>query len=460
LSSKYNVNIGTNDRYAYDGTHGNDVAGIGQAADGSQHTNASSSRLNISSPSSLANNRFALFGHNNGALTLNNTNTPVTNRRRLNRVWRYDEPGGDVGTVTITFDVTGIVLPTGESFRVFVDADGDFSSGATEYTGTLSGSTFTVTGVNIADDDYITLGRTFTASSAPIALSYTPNTLTPTYGTSGSSVTPVVDDGGSTITSYSVSSSPSTSGISINSSGVISVAGTVNVGTYTLSVTATNGVGTTTFNNIYMVTVQQFDVSSVVYNNTTTSVGAAVSFLPTPLVPAGSGVSFSASGLALLTINSSTGEITGSAFTSETVYQATVTISSSGSNSTGGPVTRTLTIAALGATGPGGVGGAQTCPVWFRADAGTSTTTDNTPISTWTSSSDNIVQATQNTSANQPVLRTGTNGINGRPVVRFDGSNDFFNTNYTWPANQDEITMILVGRGTNFQSSSVVIAGQ
>ena len=100
-----------------------------------------------------------------------------------------------------------------------------------------------------------------------------------------------------------------------------------------------------------------------------------------------------------------------------------------------------------------GSGGQPENKVWFRADAGTSTTTDNAPISTWTSSSDNTVQATQNTSVNRPVLRTGTNGINGRPVVHFDGINDFFNTNYTWPANQNEITMILVGRGTNFQSA-------
>jgi hypothetical protein len=451
LSSKYNVNIGTNDRYAYDDTHGNDVAGIGQAADGSQHTSASSSRLNISSPSSLANNRFALFGHNNGALTLSNANAPA-GRRRLNRVWRYDEPGGDVGTVTITFDVSGISIPSGETFRIFVDGDGDGNfSNATEYPGTLSGNTFTVT-ANIPDDSYITLGRTFSGpSGAPVSVSYTPSTLTLVYGTAGNSVAPDVDDGGSPITEYDLVSAPA--GISINTStGVISVAGTTNVGTYTLLVTATNGVGSTTFTNVYTVTVQPFDVSSVVYNTTTTSVGAAVSFLPTPTVPA-SGVSFSATGLSPLTINSSTGEITGSAFTSETVYQATVTINSISSNTTGGPVTRNLTIAALGATGPGGVGGAQTSPVWFRADAGTSTTTDNTPINTWTSSSDNTVQATQNTSANQPVLRTGTNGINGRPVVRFDGSNDFFNTNYTWPANQGGITMILVGRGTNFQSA-------
>jgi len=427
LSTKYSINIGTNDRFAYDPTHGNDVAGIGQASDGSQHSNASSSRLNMSSPSSLANDRFALFGHDNGSLTLTNNNAPPS-RRRLNRVWRVNVTGGSIGTVTLAFDVSGISIPSGETFRIFVDddGDGDFSN-ATEYTGTLSGGIYTVTGASIPNGSYITLARTFSGPSAPVALSYTPSTLTLVYGTAGNSVAPDVDDGGSSITSYSVSSSPSTLGISINSSGVISVAGTVDVGTYTLSVTAQNGVGSTTFNNVYIVTVQPFDVSSVVYNNTTTSVGAAVSFLPTPTVPA-SGVSFLASGLGDLTINPTTGAITGSAFTSETVYQATVTVISSSSNTTGGSVVRTLTIAALGATGPGGVGASVTNRLWLRADAGTSTTTNGQPVSSWNDQSGNGNNATQGTSANQPLYIASEPLANNRPVLRFDGSNDWMQT--------------------------------
>ncbi len=77
LSTKYSINIGTNDRFAYDATHGNDVAGIGRALDGSQHLSATSNRLNISSPSSLADDSFALFGHDNGSLTLTNTMCPT-----------------------------------------------------------------------------------------------------------------------------------------------------------------------------------------------------------------------------------------------------------------------------------------------------------------------------------------------------------------------------------------------
>jgi hypothetical protein len=444
LSTKYSINIGTNDRFAYDATHGNDVAGIGQAFGGSQHLSATSNRLNISSPSSLADNRFALFGHDNGSLTLTNDNAPPS-RRRLNRVWRVNVTGGSIGTVTLAFDVSGISIPSGETFRIFVDddGDGDFSN-ATEYTGTLSGGIYTVTGASIPNGSYITLARTFSGSSAPVTLSYTPSTLTLVYGTAGNSVAPDVDDGGSSITSYSVSSSPSTSGISINSSGVISVAGTVNVGTYTLSVTAQNGVGSTTFNNVYTVTVQPFNVSSVVYNTTTTSVGAPVSFLPTPLVPAGSGVSFSASGLAPLTINSSTGEITGSAFTSETVYTATVTINSSTPNSTGGQVTRTLTIAALGATGPGGVGASVTNRLWLRADAGT--TTNGQQVSAWNDQSGNSNNATQGTSDNRPLFIASEPLANNRPVLRFDGSDDWMQTGTH--ITDDVGTLMIVARKT------------
>jgi hypothetical protein len=446
LSTKYSINIGTNDRFAYDATHGNDVAGIGQAFGGSQHLSATSNRLNISSPSSLADNRFALFGHDNGSLTLTSTNVPnPLNRRRLNRVWRVNVTGGSIGTVTLAFDVSGISIPSGETFRIFVDddGDGDFSN-ATEYTGTLSGGIYTVTGASIPNGSYITLARTFSGSSAPVTLSYTPSTLTLVYGTAGNSVAPDVDDGGSPITSYALVSAPA--GISINvSTGVISVAGTTNAGTYTLSVIATNSNGSTTFNNVYTVVVQPFNVNSVVYNTTTTSVGAAVSFLPTPAVPAGSGVIFSATNLGNnLTINTTTGEITGSAFTSETVYTATVTINSSAPNSTGGQVTRTLTIAALGATGPGGVGASVTNRLWLRADAGT--TTNGQQVSAWNDQSGNGNNATQGTSDNRPLFIASEPLANNRPVLRFDGIDDWMQTGTH--ITDDVGTLMIVARKT------------
>ncbi len=63
--------------------------------------------------------------------------------------------------------------------------------------------------------------------------------------------------------------------------------------------------------------------------------------------------------------------------------------------------------------------------MWLRSDEGTSSSTDNTNISTWYDVTGNLNNATQTTSANQPLIRT--NVINGHPVMRFNGSTSYFN---------------------------------
>ena len=62
--------------------------------------------------------------------------------------------------------------------------------------------------------------------------------------------------------------------------------------------------------------------------------------------------------------------------------------------------------------------------VWYDAnDAGTFTYSSSNIISQWGDKSGNSRNATQATVASQPTRVTGV--INGLPVVRFDGSNDF-----------------------------------
>lgn len=59
--------------------------------------------------------------------------------------------------------------------------------------------------------------------------------------------------------------------------------------------------------------------------------------------------------------------------------------------------------------------------LWLKADAlGLS---DNDPVGTWTDSSSEGNDAIQGTTGNKPLFKT--NILNGLPVVRFDGSNDF-----------------------------------
>jgi hypothetical protein len=85
-------------------------------------------------------------------------------------------------------------------------------------------------------------------------------------------------------------------------------------------------------------------------------------------------------------------------------------------------------------TGPGGVGNASGSGgqpqnrLWLRADAGTSTTTDGQPVSAWNDQSGNGNNATQTTSANQPLFIASEPLANNRPVLRFDGSNDWMQT--------------------------------
>jgi hypothetical protein len=84
---------------------------------------------------------------------------------------------------------------------------------------------------------------------------------------------------------------------------------------------------------------------------------------------------------------------------------------------------------ALTGAGPTGAGGAAFSPTsvtglaaWFKADAGTSTTTDGVAVSQWNDQSSGAHNLTQATGANQPLYKAAIQ--NGLPGVLFDGSND------------------------------------
>src|ERR1700712_3813442 len=71
-------------------------------------------------------------------------------------------------------------------------------------------------------------------------------------------------------------------------------------------------------------------------------------------------------------------------------------------------------------TGPAGVGSSTNNVLWLKADAGTSSTTNNTAISFWNDQSGNAINVTQTVSIQQPSFATSV--INGFPAVLFDNS--------------------------------------
>lgn len=69
-------------------------------------------------------------------------------------------------------------------------------------------------------------------------------------------------------------------------------------------------------------------------------------------------------------------------------------------------------------TGPAGVGTTTTNMLWLKADAGTSTTTNASPVSSWIDQSGNGNSVSQATSNKQPLYTSSL--INGFPALQFD----------------------------------------
>ncbi len=159
LSSRYGISI-SSDRYAFDGSYGHDVAGIGMAFGGSNTSARSAGLLQISGASNFDNNEYLFFGHDDGATTFSTTEVPsdVAGMQRIAREWIFDETG-NVGTVTVTIDAATIGLSGGYTdYYLLVDDNGDFSSGATSYLLTnTSGTEYEATSVDVGEGSYMTI---------------------------------------------------------------------------------------------------------------------------------------------------------------------------------------------------------------------------------------------------------------------------------------------------------------
>lgn len=182
LSAKYATPLSVaNDLYTMDsGGNGNfdfQVAGVGQASDGSNHKDAKGPgqvRMVVQSPSSLENGEYLLWGHNNGSFASSLLDVDGTLiKERVARIWRVSETG-DVGNVAISFDMTSLNgSPLQTNLRLLIDRDGDgFADNDVTPLGggTLSGEIITFTGVNLQNGDRFTLGNTDLSNPLPIEL--------------------------------------------------------------------------------------------------------------------------------------------------------------------------------------------------------------------------------------------------------------------------------------------------
>ncbi len=164
LSIKYgfNISVADHDYYNHSG-FSHDIFGIGNStAQGLNQTTSQSENsdaiVRFSNPSSLGNGDYLICGNNNGATTFSSymgTNCAITNI--MGRRWKLEETG-DVGTINIRFDVTGLT-PAPSDLFLLLDNDGDGYDDETPIEGTYSAPFITFTAVNVANGAEFTLGE-------------------------------------------------------------------------------------------------------------------------------------------------------------------------------------------------------------------------------------------------------------------------------------------------------------
>jgi len=174
LAAKFDIALDSNDYYDWTSTYYYDVAGIGRVDVDNTHTKAESAGiLAISGADDLEDYEFLLFGHDDGDFTTwSSANVPVgdTNIVRLDRKWRIDIEGTP-GTVSMSMKKSALpALPADfVAYNIYIDDDGDFSSGAEAFGPFQIGSELVINNVTVNDGDYLAV-----AAVRPI-LSFTSN---------------------------------------------------------------------------------------------------------------------------------------------------------------------------------------------------------------------------------------------------------------------------------------------
>ncbi len=181
LAAKYGIDLSPsgNDVYSMDdpgnGNNDYEVAGIGQASDGSFHKDARGPGIvRMWNPSNLDNGEFLMWGHDN--TPINSTTAAVGTdvdgiviEEKLSRNWVVSA-SGNVGTVSISFDFNVMGgNPLGSNLRLLIDRDGDFSTNdVPPVAGSVANKIATFSGVSFQDGDRFSLGNTDASIPLPV----------------------------------------------------------------------------------------------------------------------------------------------------------------------------------------------------------------------------------------------------------------------------------------------------
>ncbi len=164
LSAKYGSIPISENYYTQDdvgaGNFDFDVAGIGQATDGSNHTNSRGTGIvTMFKPSTINNDDYLFWGRNNQTNYSFTTNTG-NYKQRISSNWRVSKRN-DLGTVIVQFDLSGIDLSGRQScspLQLIVDNNSDLLSPTATYNlVNVFEDLYEAKNVSFSDGDYFTI---------------------------------------------------------------------------------------------------------------------------------------------------------------------------------------------------------------------------------------------------------------------------------------------------------------
>lgn len=173
LAAKYDLTPEEN-LYAYSSTHGTEVIGVGQEADGNHTSSRGIDSLSISNPSSLSDAEY-LFVGSDGASFSTSVNTGLLASQRWTRVWRAGVTGSP-GTIDLTFYLgsNDFAVDPNDYAILVEDDDGDFTNLGTsiQESGRVYdpiNKTVSFTGITLNDGDYFTLAEKASVTPSVVA---------------------------------------------------------------------------------------------------------------------------------------------------------------------------------------------------------------------------------------------------------------------------------------------------